>query len=289
MAQREVQTPMARPQRFVSVSVKFAGLLALLPLVAILALTYIHINTLTQAYEENLHRLGNSITQNVALLIENAVKGGDYSFQSTALQDTIGATADIEDGLILKGTAVESSYSLKNRGAISEERLRRIIEVQAREQVRAIPYSRGEHRYIDFVKDIYNGDQKYRTLVFGFSLARLDEKTLDAWISAGILTAVFFVIGTLTAILLGRRITRPLKELVQEAAKISSAISSIGSTRDPATRSGCWRRPSSACVSRSRARSPRSPRRPSASRARCRSSRCPTCCSSSAPRGGPGA
>ena len=112
---------MAANQRFVSVSVKFAALLALLPLVAILVLTFISTNALTQAYEENMQRLGNTITRNVAALIENAVKGGDYSFQSKALQDTVVATADIEDALILKGTTLESSAAQRKVAGVSAE------------------------------------------------------------------------------------------------------------------------------------------------------------------------
>jgi nitrogen fixation/metabolism regulation signal transduction histidine kinase len=213
---------MAVSQRFISVSVKFAALLSLLPLVAILVLTYISTSALTQAYQENMQRLGNTITQNVAVLIENAVKGGDYAFQGKALQDTVSAMAEIEDGLILKGPTLESSASQRQPGKIPEDRLQKASSAQARDTVVAISYSRGSQHYIDFVKDIYNGDEKYRTLVFGFSLQRLDEKIRRAWINALILTASFFVFGTLTAILLARSITRPLKELVQEAATISS-------------------------------------------------------------------
>ena len=213
---------MAANQRFVSVSVKFAALLALLPLVAILVLTYISTNALTQAYEEDMQRLGNTITRNVAALIENAVKGGDYSFQSKALQDTVVATADIEDALILKGTTLESSAAQRKVAGVSADRLTKAASAQAKDSVVSIPYQKGERRFVDFVKDIYNGDEKYRTLVFGYSLQRLDQKIRDAWLNAAILTASFFVFGTLTAILLARSITRPLKELVQEAAKISS-------------------------------------------------------------------
>jgi HAMP domain-containing protein len=213
---------MAASQRFISVSVKFAALLAILPLVAILVLTYISTSALTQSYEENMQRLGNTITQNVAVLIENAVKGGDYSFQSKALQDTVAATADIEEGLILKGETLESSASQRGRGRVSEDRLRNAASAEARDGVVPIPFTRGDGRYIDFVKDIYSGNEKYRTLVFGFSLKRLDERTQRAWVNALILTASFFVFGTLTAIFLASSITRPLKELVQEAATISS-------------------------------------------------------------------
>jgi HAMP domain-containing protein len=214
---------MAKTPRFVSVSLKFGALLAILPLIAVLVLTYISTSALTQAYEENLLRLGNTITKNVALLVENAVKGGDYSFQTKALQDTVAATQDIEDGLILRGEILETSSTLrKSQGAVSPERLQAAAAANARNQVVPLPYVRENVRFVDFVKDIYNGDQKFRTLVFGFSLERLDAKIDEAWNFALLVCGVIIVLATATAMLTARSITRPLKELVQEAATISS-------------------------------------------------------------------
>ncbi len=222
------QRIMTSSKRFISLSIKLAFYLSILPLVSIPVLTYLSTSTLIKEFEENAKRVGTTVTSNVAELGANAVMSGNFNFLTRALSDTINAQQEFLDGFVLKRDGeMFASYSRKSgegaEGAkIADKRLSSLAKVDAKEQVVSLSYRVGSVRYMDFAKDIYNGDEKIATLVFGASLEALDEKIRQSWLNGGLLAAIVILIAVALGIVIARSITKPLKELVQEAATISS-------------------------------------------------------------------
>lgn len=209
--------------RFMSISWKFTLIITLVLIILVPISEMVSYMQISETISRNLNTKGSSITQNVASTCTNAIIGHDYTFLKYAIDETKKHDNDVVYGMIMKEdfTIMTTTEQVVPEQALSDE-----ISMQAGKATAlgSVRYLNKElkQEIIEFYAPITINSDRFGTIRFGFSLVSLQKARTNLIINAVVKTIAFILIVFIVIFLLSKRITQPVKQLVQDAATISS-------------------------------------------------------------------
>jgi len=211
--------------RFMSISMKFTLMISLLLIILVPISEYLSYSQLSQTITTSLKTKGTSITQNVQSTCTNAIIGHDYTFLKQAIEETKRRNKDeVVYGMIMKGDNTIMASTDEN--ANTDTPLTDPISLKASKATEL-----GSQTYFDsqkkidimeFFAPIMIEKERFGTIRFGFSMESLKKARINTIMSTIIKALIFILIFNVATFALSKRINAPIKQLVQDAATISS-------------------------------------------------------------------
>ncbi|MFC1852358.1 DUF4388 domain-containing protein [candidate division CSSED10-310 bacterium] len=205
--------------RFMAISLKFTLTISILLVVLVPISEYVSYSQLSDTISRNLRTKGSAITQNVASTCTNAIIGHDYTFLKYAIDETKKHDPDVVYGIIMKedNTVMASTEEQQADTPLNDPTA--VLAGKSQELGFVdIP----EKSVKEFFAPIFINKDRFGTIRFGFSTASLKKARNNAIITAVVKALVFILIFNIAAFALSKKITFPIKQLVQDAATISS-------------------------------------------------------------------
>jgi PAS domain S-box-containing protein len=233
--------PSILPNRF---TIQTKLILAVLPLFLTLIplLSYIYIKNQEDNLQEemetrvkiikgNLQRRGIALARTLALASENAIAGFDLTFLSDLIKAAAEGSPGISFILIMDNSRQVLVHTDVNQvNQILNEPVD--IEASQTKDVAIYEYRRKGQDIMEVSVPIQSEGERLGTLRIGFDLEtsysqikevkeRLSHKLEATWKTAGIITGIFLIIGSIVLSLISKRITTPIQKLVHSVNLIS--------------------------------------------------------------------
>jgi PAS domain S-box-containing protein len=229
------------PNRF---TIQTKLILAVLPLFLTLIplLSYIYIknqeNNLQEEMESrvriikgNLQRRGIALAKTLALASENAIAGFDLTFLSDLIRAAAEGSPGISFILIMDNSRQVLVHTDVNQ---VNQILNEPVDIEASQikDVTIYEYRRQGQDIMEVSVPIQSEGERLGTLRIGFDLEtsysqikevkeRLSHKLEATWKTAGIITGIFLIMGSIILSLISKRITTPIQKLVHSVHLIS--------------------------------------------------------------------
>ncbi len=229
------------PNRF---TIQTKLILAVLPLFLTLIplLSYIYIknqeNNLQEEMESrvriikgNLQRRGIALAKTLALASENAIAGFDLTFLSDLIRAAAEGSPGISFILIMDNSRQVLVHTDVNQ---VNQILNEPVDIEASQikDVTIYEYRRQGQDIMEVSVPIQSEGERLGTLRIGFDLGtsysqikevkeRLSHKLEATWKTAGIITGIFLIMGSIILSLISKRITTPIQKLVHSVHLIS--------------------------------------------------------------------
>lgn len=233
--------PSILPNRF---TIQTKLILAVLPLFLTLIplLSYIYIKNQEDNLQEemeirvkiikgNLQRRGIALARTLALASENAIAGFDLTFLSDLIKAAAEGSPGISFILIMDNSRQVLVHTDVNQ---VNQILNEAVDIQASQtkDVAIYEYRREGQDIMEVSVPIQSEGERLGTLRIGFDLEtsysqikevkeRLSHKLEATWKTAGIITGIFLIIGSIVLSLISKRITTPIQKLVHSVNLIS--------------------------------------------------------------------
>lgn len=206
---------------YMSISTKLSLTVSLLILILLTVFSSVLLHRENNIMEENLQSKGVTIAQNVGMTCATALMGNDFSFLKQVVTELIN-DQDIIYAMILNNDheiiAATPEAAEKNEQIISlnkspaDENVSQLAEFFS-DQFKTEVY--------DIVAPILVDQEKWGYVKIGISLEDMRKRAKDNVIIVVLFSAATVLIGILASFQLGRRISRPIQQLVRSATVIS--------------------------------------------------------------------
>jgi HAMP domain-containing protein len=209
---------------FMSISTKLSLTVSILILLLIAVFSSILLYRENVQLEENLSSKGLTITRNVAMTCATALMGNDFSFLKQVATELVN-DQDIIYAMILSKTNEVIALSSDNaKGEASLLEMNK--DLGSITEARQLSfYSKAfKTEVFDIAVPIIVLQEKWGTVRLGISQEELKRKSRSNIIMVVLLSLAAILIGVLAVFQLGRRISRPIQQLVQSASIIAQGI-----------------------------------------------------------------
>lgn len=205
------------------ISLKFTLIISLLLIILVPISEFYSYHQMTKIMEKNLITKGSSITQNVASTCTNAIIGHDYTFLKYALDETKKHDEEIVYGYIMKE---DNTIMTSTEKVVPDTEMKDRVSRTAGKSLKSgwIDYkdSKLGIEIREFYTPIKIQNEHFGAVRFGFTLEPRKHARMNTIIIAVVKALLFIVFFNIATFALSKKITFPIKQLVQDAATISS-------------------------------------------------------------------